>query len=252
MLFLLLVLGTQRADATSVNVSLTKDAQGEGNKGVFFRPTDEFGNPAIFVMTAMSMLNPAEPAAVFPIAWFGDDTGPGTVYIGRDGAGVQNNAGEGSKEISGKGPHQNEELIFNFDSQISLDAITLGLRKIKYEDDPYVPGMGFIDDDPILFLHSILGDWYVVKEGAISTYFNPDPGKDDRGSLNLGDLNGAIPDIPDGLFIDMFKLRETNSDHGHIVVNQVTVPEPTTICLLGFGSLSLILRRRRQFGKLST
>lgn len=229
LMLLLLVLGTPRADATLVNVSLTKDAQGEGNKGVLFRPVDEFGVLTIFELTAHTLVDetaPLNPDASFEI---------GTVYIGKDGAGVQTITCDGSKEISGGGPHQNEDLIFTFDNPISIDYITLGLVKVDLE----VGGMGFKDDDPILFLSSTAntGFDYTVLEQEVAANFTM-TGKN-KGLLNFSTLNSTIPDH---LVIDMFKVRET---YGHIMVNLITVPEPVTVVLLGFGTLSLILRRRR-------
>ena len=230
LMLLLLVLGTPRADATLVGVFLTKDAQGEGNKGVLFRPVDDFGAPAIFELTAHSYVDetaPLNPDAPFEI---------GTVYIANDGAGVQTITGNGSKEISGGGGHQNEDLIFTFDNPISIDYIILGLVKVDLEGS----GMGFKKDDPILFLSSAANPGvfeYTVLEQEIAVNFTM-TGKN-KGLVNFSTLNSTIPDH---LVIDMFKIRETE---GHIMVNLITVPEPATVILLGLSSLSLILRRRR-------
>ena len=235
MLFLLLVLGTPRADATLVGVFLTKDAQGnsQDNVGYSFRPVDDFGVPAIFVLTAWSEVDMTDTLNPDAVSF---DTGPGTVVIGKDGAGVRNNAGDGSGAISGGGPLQNEDLIFTFDNPISIDYIILGLVKIGLEKD----GMGFKKDDPILFLSSAANPGvfeYTVLEQEVAANFTM-TGKHE-GLLNFSTLNSTIPDH---LVIDMFKVRET---YGHIMVNLITVPEPVTATLLGFGSLSLILRRRR-------
>ena len=233
MLMLFLLAGSiPCAHATVVTTYLDKDHQpgGEGNKGVLFRPVDEFGAPAIFELTAHSSVDltaPLDPDASFKI---------GTVYIGKDGAGVQDIAGNGSKEISGGGPHQNEDLIFTFDNPISIDYIILGLVKVDLE----VGRMGFKDDDPILFLSSAANPGvfdYTVLEQEVAVNFTM-TGRHE-GLLNFSTLNSTIPDH---LVIDMFKIRETD---GHIMVNLITVPEPATVALLGFGSLSLILRRRR-------
>lgn len=228
------------APVIAATVTLTRDGQGGSNIAAYlYRPFDEFGDPAIFELTARSMVDLNEPDNPYATSF---DVGPGTVYINQDGAGVKNNAGEGSPGISGGGPEQNEELIFTFDNPISINNIILGLNKIGHVEGEYPESMGFQDDEPILFLSSAATPGvfdYVVYEQEIALIF--DEIATHMGTVDFGLLNHLIPD---GLIIDCFKLRETD---GHIAANSINaVPEPASICALGMGALFLLRKRRNR------
>lgn len=226
MVLLLIFCFVSPAMATPIIIStvdLSRDAQGEGSKGQVFRPIDELGEDAIFVLTARSRIDRDDPFN--PVAE-SCDTGPGTVYIDREGAGVKNNRGRGSKGISGGGGDQNEELIFTFDNDITPAEIVLVLAKIEYEIDPNVPGVVFTDDGPVLFVHSTAGDWYVVTAELISAVFSPEPGDDDKGSVYLGELNQIVPP---GLIIDSFKIRATLKGfvaNGIVILSEPVILDP--------------------------
>jgi PEP-CTERM motif-containing protein len=231
--FCLIISLSASVNAGSALVDLTKEGQGEGNKGESFRPVDENGILATFVMTAMAKLNPSplEYDKLDPAAWPSDDVGPGTVYIGKDGAGVQENGGGGSKGISGGGPAQNEELIFTFDNPVLLADVTLEIADIELENG------SFKDDNPILFIHDgLLDTWHTLTEEFIAAHFVQNSRK--KGTVNFGDLSSYLPGCS---AIDMFKIRETC---GHIYVNSLTVPEPATMTMLALGSLAFLRKRR--------
>ncbi len=206
--------------------SLDKDAQGKGNKGVFFRPVDDLGNDAAFVLTARSGLdqsNPFDPWATADV---------GTVYIDDHGAGVQGPnssvcGGYGSKGISGKGPRGDEELIYTFDAPIPVASIILELIDIDFRKD-----------DPVLFFSGIgSADFeYTILDAEIAGAFTSTGRKS-------GDVNfGLLSSLPTGYMVDSFKVRETGD---HIEVNHLTsaVPEPGTLGLLLVGAV-MVLRRR--------
>jgi len=208
-------------------VPLDKATQGEGNKGISYRPLDPLGNPAAFVLTARSDIDTAQPFTA---------TAPGqggTVYIGKDGAGVQNASAGGSKGISGGGGDADEELIFTYDAPVLLGDIRVFLADIEF-------GKGLNDkDDPIIFLSLAGSGIYGVTalEAAVFGAFTDTGGK--TGWVDFGTLTALSNTTP----IDAFKIRETND---HIYVTGVTpVPEPAICSLMLAGGLTLLARRRR-------
>ncbi|GAF68425.1 unnamed protein product, partial [marine sediment metagenome] len=114
----------------------------------------------------------------------------------------------GSKEISGGGPNQDEELLFELDHPVLAADIVVGLNKIKFT------GCG--DDDPVIFVSSdgSSGFDYVIEEPEIQAAFTSTGSE--RGTVDFGSLTS----LPAGLLIDMFKIRETSS---HIVVDRIEV-----------------------------
>ncbi len=209
--------------AQGANVLLDKGHQGEGNMGTPFRPIDESGSPAVFELTAHTMVDmmaPFDPNASFQT---------GTVHI-QDGAGVQAISGGGSMEISGGATLQNEELIFTFDNPVLASEIILGLIHVDFGDGPGDR------DDPVIFLSNAADPVvfeHVIKEAEIQANFTPTVGQD-----GLVDFSGFRMPRP-GLLIDSFMVRETNS---HVAVN-LFVPEPATLFLLALGGLMVIRRR---------
>ncbi len=187
--------------------------QGQGNKGVMFRPVDSTGNPAFFVLTALSGVNAAAPTDP-------DSAGSiGTIHVDRDdnGTGVQSSGGGGSKAISGGGPDQDEELTFMFDAAVPAASILLDLVAINFGNGPDA------GDDPVIFLFSSgnMGVYdHTILEADIQSAFTPTG--NDRGRVDFSQF-GSIP--PD-LLIHAFKLRETR---GHVAVARIGNPQ-TDLC----------------------
>jgi len=226
---------TAAAQATFVTVDLTKDSQGKGNKGTSFRPVDDSGNDAPFVISAWSMLDPAQPEN--PAAPSFDD-GLGTVYVGKDGVGVKTNGEAGSKGISGISSHKNEELIFEFDNPMPLGDLSLGIANTDYNENEG----NFGNDNPVLFLSASITTGvfeYTVTEHELAAHFQKEDPKGNHGFILLGDLNDGS--IPDNLTIGAFKFRETA---GHTVVSKIAIPEPATICLLGLSCFVLVCKSK--------
>lgn len=222
-LLALLAVWTLAGTVQGANVLLDKGHQGGGNKGTAFRPIDESGLPAVFELTAHTLVDstlPFDPNASFQT---------GTVHI-QDGAGVQLISGGGSMEISGAGTLANEDLIFTFDNPISVEEIILGLIHVDFGSGPGHR------DDPVIFLSSAADPGvfeHVVMEAEIQDNFTPTGGQDGR-----VDFSGFTM-LPLGTLIDSFMVRETNA---HIAVN-LFVPEPATLFLLALGGLMVIRHR---------
>jgi len=230
---LLLIWPTPRVGGIPINVYLDKDAQGRGNKGILFRPIDEFEVPAIFELTARTMVDESEPCN--PDA----SSAIGTIYIDKSGAGVQTIDGNGSTRISGKGEHQNEDLTFTFDSPICADYISLGLTKVDLDSN----GLGFKRNAPVLFLSDAANPGvfeYTVLEQQLAEHFTRTGKK--KGFVDFSLLDAAIPD---NLTIDSFTIRETD---GHLAVDLITIaiPEPITVFLFGLGGLPLLRKFRNR------
>lgn len=230
---------SQASVASAALTSFTEQAQGDGNKGFSWIPLDSEGNPSAFTMTARSSVDSSQP---FSANAAGD---PGTVYIkrGSKGAGVQDSGYGGSSGISGGGGDKDEELIFTYESPVSLDSILLELNDIEF-----VGGRRNNDekDNPVLFIsHTGSGLFDTVTEDDIVSAFTFTGDK--TGILDFGELSSLLGYTE----IDAFKIRETN---GHIYVNSlsqasaspVPVPTPSAFLLGGLGTVlaSWIHRRR--------
>jgi hypothetical protein len=218
--------------ASGAVIYLDGTAQGDGNKGTAFRPSDGAGGFANFLMTARSMIDNTQP-------FVADAPGSvGTICIDKgNGAGVQAPGPSGSEGISGAGKHQDEELIFTYDHPVHLSSIFLGLANIDF-------GKGAGDgDDPVIFL-SIAGSGgfgVTVSESQIKAAFTA--AGSGRGTVDFSRLTS----LPVDTAIDAFKVRET---YGHISVVLVSmgvaVPEPAAASLLAIGAAVSLIRRGRR------
>jgi hypothetical protein len=217
------------SSASATMIYLDKDAQGEGNKGASFRPSDGSGGLANFVMTGRSSIDPTQPF-VADAAGLG-----GTVFIDKKGAGVQTAEGSGSKGISGSGEHENEELIFTYDAPVYLNSLAMSLNDINF-------GRGACNkDDPVIFLSvGGSGDFGVmIQEAEILAAFTSTGKK--TGVVDFSRFTSISGDTS----IDAFKFRETN-DHVYVTgaSTGAPVPEPSTMAVLGLGGVLIFVRRK--------
>ncbi|MBW2414455.1 MAG: PEP-CTERM sorting domain-containing protein [Deltaproteobacteria bacterium] len=246
---------TSVAHATTISVDLSKNGLngGEGNKGTSLVPLDTGSSSAPFTITAETMVDMTLPFSPEP----GSDTG--TIYI-KDGAGVQDINGDGSKEISGGGALQNEDLVFSLDSPILMSAFMVDLVKLDgITGDPL-----FNKDSPVLFVSasSTPGMWdWLITEAELASIIDMD-GSGKLGTIDFGLITSGLDCTtalaacavvsaldPTTIAIDAFKFRETQ---GHVAVSGVTVdleatvPEPTALLLLA-GGLAALTGARRKF-----
>jgi len=253
MVILLLGASSSYADIVTLDAS----TQGQGNKGLSFRPwTDSsHSQTANFTITARTKIDKHSPFDT-------DASGSiGTVSIyshghgnKKHGAGVQDakghggKKGQGSKSISSGGSDQ--ELIFTYDQSVYLNSIDVFLGDIDFGHG------GSHKDDPVIFLKFAGSDTYdmAITETDIYSAFTYDgPSRNKYGMVEFGSFT-SLTGLSENTAIAGFKIRET---HGQIYVNGVsngvsssigsteTVPEPATLCLLVFGSLAFMIRRRR-------
>jgi len=215
-------------------IDLSKVTQGSGNKGASYRPLDQFGGPASFIMTARTSIDLANP-------YDPDATGlAGTIVISNSngigkGAGVQTAGGTGSAGISGTGCEGAEELIFWYDQ-----AVTLGSLSVALEDIQFGSGEGS-KDDPVIFL-SLAGSGnfgVTIRESEIMAAFISTGSK--AGTIDFGSFTSISSDTQ----IVAFSIRET---HNNIAVGAVsggdTIPEPASLCLLMTGGGVMIFKRK--------
>jgi hypothetical protein len=217
--------------ASAAIITLDEATQGKGNKGILFRPSDGAGGYANFVMTARTMIDPAQPLVA-------DAPGSvGTVYIDKDqeGAGVRTIDDDGSKGISGGGMHQDEELIFTYDVPIHLDSLLIGMANIDFGKGPGDK------DEPVLFL-SVAGSGgfgITLTELQIKAAFTFTG--DGQGTIDLS----KVTSLPGDTAIAAFKLRETLGHTSVLFVSTgILIPEPATMSLLVIGAVPLIGRRK--------
>lgn len=227
-----LLICTGAANAGSIAVFLDEDHQGKGNKGLEFRPVDESGSLADFLLTAMRSIDDSAPFDPWAAGL------AGTVYIGKHnkGAGVQTADGHGSKLISGGGGHKDEQLMFTFDTLALSFSIRLGLSEFDV-------GSGLDHkDDPVLFITFSDLSIQVLTEVDYLSAFQSTGRKEGFIDFSLLDLDGAA--------IDSLWVRETN---GHIGVNGIeysVVPLPPALAWGGLGLLGAMFGARRVRGRL--
>lgn len=243
-----LSLGAATVNATVID--MTKDVQGEGNKGVSFRPwTDATHTQTTnFVVTARTGIDENSPY----LANAAGDVG--TVFIEKDGkggklkgAGVQTITLGGSKGISGGGGDCDEELIFTYDNAVALSSVTIYLGDIEF-GDLNKSGEKAAKDDPVIFLKTAGSNTFdvTVTESDIYAAFNYiGDHKNKYGQVNFNSFITSAQ-LAETTMLSAFKVRETN---GHLYVSggseNGAVPEPATMTLLALGGVTLLKRRRR-------
>ena len=165
----------------------------------------------------------------------GIDSQQGTIYVEKNkGIGVQNSYAGGSKGISGSGDDQDEALVFNFSSGVSTNGFTVGLNEYEQKADNTIINMLFGSGLEMSF-DKTNANWTGALTSLSRTNVN----------VNIGQLVGAN-------FSNQIKRLTVSETQGHIYVNcigydggSITVPEPTTIAMLGFGLMIFALPGRR-------
>ncbi len=122
------------------------------------------------------------------------DGSAGSVTTSGEGAGVMRTSCSGSPSISGSSESRDEELVFTPDEPVLATDIRLGLRQIDLSSD-----------EPVLFISSVNApDYdYVVDADEIRPAFSSTGGH--RGEIDFAMLGS----LPQGLMINMFKIRAT-------------------------------------------
>ena len=218
----LTTVGSARA-GTLTTVYFDGDHQGgSGNYGELFTPFDDVGLLAALTVTARTAIAPLDPFDPYAAGL------PGTIYLASSGAGVQDQAGNGSSQISGLKEDGIEELILTFNVPVPVDSLRLTLKR-------YQAGSGLDSyDDPLVFVSLTDGSMITFSElnGIVE-------GPDQTGTLDLGSLLDPMATVQS---ITVRELRR------HVRLDSITfvnVPAPGSIVLLGLaGFLSRRTRRR--------
>jgi len=176
----------------------------------------------------------------------------------KGGLGVQD-AGSGSKGISGGGPRQNEQLVFTYHQGGALaGAIGVQLNAVEFGSKAITNGFANLEkSDPLMWIEYDFGQIFVVNEYSLFNAATP-LGKTKTGTI-LGDTNRTfseslsyqidfanIAGLNQNATVTSFTIRETS---GHTFVkafNAGVVPEPSGAALImaGYGFLMMFRRRR--------
>jgi len=215
-------------------VALDANAQNfgiEDNLGPLFRPRDDTGALAPFQISARTRIDATAPFDVDAVGQVG------TIFAMHEGLGVQDFDGSGSKEISGGGGHQDEEITMTFDAPVTATAIELGVAEFD-------PGNGLGDkDDMALFLNLVGGGTITLDEFDYLSAFIPSADDASRGMIDFALLDHPL--LTPGSLVESMTVRETR---GHLLVNALAygqVPAPGGILLLG-GLFGRARRRRNR------
>jgi hypothetical protein len=94
---------------------------------------------------------------------------------------------------------------------------------------------------PVTYVEFLSGSWNTPQTGVINVY---DPGMNLLASLTNRGTGIELISISGLGNIEKIYFNSINDPYGADIDNLVFTPEPTTICLLGFGALSLLRNRR--------
>lgn len=164
---------------------------------------------------------------------------------------------EGSKDVSGGTgpdtyyplkpngpPHVDESVTFDFVPQFYANALSVEVLLSKFDPSDIIDLHIDLTSGPDIYLE-------FLQTTDTSIFEQVDPTYDKLWKLKFSGLSGLKP----GDLIDNFTIRANDDEPlhprgtaEHFLITGMTaevVPEPATVVLLGLGSLSLILRRRR-------